>query len=114
MELDKWRFLEGLQVLLENATKYSSPGAQVRITLTQREDVVYFEVYNEGRGIAPGNLNKIFEPFFRENQELPGAGLGLSLVKKIIERRGGKVWAESSEGKWARIKFWIPVKASKD
>lgn len=114
MELDKWRFQEGMQVLLENAEKYSLPGAQIRVTLTQREDVVYFEVYDEGRGVAPENLNKIFEPFFRENQEIPGAGLGLSLVKKIVERRGGKIWAESAQGKWMKIKFWLPVKASKN
>lgn len=114
IELDKWRFQELMQVLLENAVKYSVPGSQVKITLTQREEVVYFEVYNEGRGVEPKNLNKIFTPFFRESQDVPGAGLGLSLVKKIVERRGGKIWAESSHGKWTKIKFWLPLRVPKD
>ena len=113
-EIDRWRFQEMIQVILENAMKYSPQGSQIIITVTEKEELIYGEVYNEGRGIAPQNLNKIFEPFFRENQEIPGAGLGLSLVKKMIERRGGKIWAESSEGKWAKIKFCVPVKAPKN
>lgn len=111
---DKWRFREGLQVLLENAVKYSSEGGLIEIKVQEKEDCLHLEIFNEGQGIAPENLKKIFDPFFRENKHVPGAGLGLSLLKKIVDRRGGKIWAESVQGSWAKIICELPKNLPKN
>lgn len=90
--------------LVENAVKYSPQGGTVRIGQAQ-DGSVY--VSDEGIGISEEYFGKIFEPFQRlhRDDEFKGTGIGLSNVKQVIERHGGRVWVESQPGKGST--FWF-------
>lgn len=107
--LDFRRAKHLLEMFLENAVKYSAPGDKIEFSLTLENDGVSAVVYDEGRGIAPENIGRVFEPFFREARDKPGTGLGLSIAKKLIEKRGGRVCVESEQGVFTRLKVWVPM-----
>lgn len=97
---DRSRIAEVVQNLIENAVKFRNLSKKLRIeigSLTENDQVCYF-VRDNGVGIEPQNLSKVFTPFSRFNPNTQGTGLGLAVVKRIIDFHGGKVWAES-EGK---------------
>ncbi|MER8124735.1 ATP-binding protein, partial [Acinetobacter baumannii] len=66
-------------------------------------------VCDNGRGIAPHNLERIFEPFFTTRDVGKGLGLGLSISYSVIENHGGRLVAESQEGAWTRMSFDLPT-----
>jgi signal transduction histidine kinase len=106
------------QQLLGNAFKFLSSrvGAQVQVgTETSLRGTVYF-VQDNGPGIAPEVLPRLFEPFQRlPDDEAPGHGVGLSIVKRIVERHGGLVWADTSGTVGAKFCFTLnpsPARAS--
>ena len=88
--------------LIENAVKYNRPGGTVAVALEQDKSVVRVRVEDTGPGIAEDALPHIFEPFYRadpsRSQQIPGSGLGLSVVKMIVERHGGGVEVTSGVG----------------
>lgn len=90
--------------LIENAVKYSPDGGLV--TVGRREDGTFF-VQDHGIGIEDQYLHKIFEPFQRlhRDEEFGGTGIGLANVRQIVERHGGKVWAESEPGQGSTFSF---------
>ncbi|RYG22127.1 PAS domain S-box protein [bacterium] len=90
--------------LVENAVKYSPQGGTVRVG--RGEDGSVF-VSDQGIGIAEQYFGKIFEPFQRlhRDDEFSGTGIGLSNVKQVIERHGGRVWVESEPGKGSTFRF---------
>lgn len=85
--------------LMENAIKYNRPGGTVAVTLEQDKAVAFIRVEDTGIGMEEGVLPHIFEPFYRadpsRSQQIPGSGLGLAVVKMIVERHGGEIEAES-------------------
>ncbi|MFC1958194.1 ATP-binding protein [Chloroflexota bacterium] len=82
--------------LLGNAVKFTGEGGTVTLMVSERSDDILIEVTDTGIGIAPEELPRIFDDFYRgTNVDSAGAGLGLSITKRIIEAHGGKVWAES-------------------
>jgi signal transduction histidine kinase len=85
------------QNLIENAIKYSSDGTVPRIELgvRQEEGETVFFVRDNGIGIDSHYLDKIFGVFEKLDPKSPGAGLGLSMIKRIVGLYGGRVWAES-------------------
>jgi len=109
-DLDK--LLQGLRNLLENAWRYTPPAGQVKIHCRQIDDAVEIAISNSGAGIAATDLPFIFERFFRadrsRSREQGGAGIGLSIVKELIEAHGGQVGAESADG-LTRIWVRLPV-----
>jgi signal transduction histidine kinase len=100
--------------LLLNALKFIVPGEKPRITVwsEQVEGRVRLWVEDNGIGIHPDGLNKIFGVFQRLHpiDKYPGTGIGLAIVQKGIERMGGKVGVESDLGKGSR--FWIQLPAA--
>jgi PAS domain S-box-containing protein len=99
--------------LLHNAVKFVAPGQnpRVRIWAERREAVVRVWVEDNGVGIPPQGLRKIFEMFQRmHGTEYEGTGIGLALVRKVMERMGGRVGVESELGKGSR--FWVELKAA--
>lgn len=96
--------------LIDNAIKYSPPSSIITVSLYDRGDVVVFCVEDQGYGIDEDDKKFIFEKFFRGKNvsfNTEGSGLGLSIVKTIIDKHNGKVWFESEKGKGSKFYFAI-------
>ena len=95
--VDRRRLLEVLQNLVENACKFVVPGrpARVEIGLRPEPDRAFF-VRDNGQGIDPAYAERIFNIFEKLDPKAEGTGVGLSLVKRIVEAHGGRIWAESA------------------
>lgn len=96
--------------LLQNATKFVAPGVRPRIRIAGqvRGDIVRIEIADNGIGIAPEAVGRIFEPFRRENAEYDGTGIGLAIVQKVVDQLDGRVGVESQLGHGSR--FWVDLK----
>lgn len=94
--------------LLDNALKYTNPGGTITVNLVDRKEDILIQITDTGIGIPEEHLPHIFDPFYRVNPDLPGSGLGLSIVKKIIEAHGGKIWVESKPCKGSTFSFTLP------
>lgn len=103
--------------LLSNASKYSDDGTKIIVTETVAEKEVVYSVIDQGYGIPVEEQPKIFNKFFRASnvttKVTDGNGLGLYLIKQIIEVSGGKMWFESTEGKGTTFSFSLPLIGSK-
>ncbi|WP_194791446.1 sensor histidine kinase [Pseudomonas sp. UFMG81] len=85
-----------LQNLVTNAVEHSTPGGQIRVTLRRERQALLLEVEDEGPGIPPADLQRVFERFY--SKDAPnGAGLGLSIVGTIMDRLGGSVQLRNTE-----------------
>jgi signal transduction histidine kinase/CheY-like chemotaxis protein len=97
--------------LIGNAIKYHHrPNGRVEVLAIDREDLWQFTVIDDGPGIAPEHHHKIFGIFqtLRGRDDRRGTGVGLAIVKKIVESRGGSVWVESALGRGSAFSFtWI-------
>ncbi len=95
--------------LLSNALRYTPPGGMITFSARAEEKEVRFSVTDTGKGIPSQYLPRIFEQFFRvpDQEKESGAGLGLSIVKEIIEAHGGTVDVESQEGKGSTFIFTL-------
>jgi len=96
VNLDRRRLLEVLQNLVENASKFVTPGRPPRIEIGLRPgpDRAFF-VRDNGQGIDPAYAERIFNIFEKLDPKAEGTGVGLSLVKRIVEAHGGRIWTES-------------------
>lgn len=100
--------------LLDNARKFSPKGGAVHVTARREGNEVIVTVADEGIGVPPEKLGRIFDRFYQVDggttRKFGGMGLGLALVHEIITRHGGRVWAHSEgEGKGLRVIFALPV-----
>jgi signal transduction histidine kinase len=104
---DPARLRQVLGNLLSNARKFSPPGSPIIIEASRRLDRVEISVQDHGRGIAPEQLGRIFEPFVQTDpattRETGGLGTGLYLVKQLCDRMSAEVRVESKEGSWSRF-----------
>jgi signal transduction histidine kinase len=104
--------------LLDNARKYSSPGQPIVLTTAREGGSAVLAVEDSGCGIARADLTKIFEPFFRSSstshQQVPGAGLGLAVVARIVRAFGGTVIARSEIGRGSRFEVRLPIAHAAD
>ena len=86
-------------ILLSNALKYADDGGEIILQVTSRGKYREIKVSNTGEGIAPADLEKIFDRFYRadssHNRDIEGFGLGLSIAKRITDAHRGKIRAES-------------------
>jgi two-component system phosphate regulon sensor histidine kinase PhoR len=109
---DAQRLHQILVNLLDNAIKYSPSGSQVTVTAQAGDKEVEICVADNGPGIAPEHLSRIFERFYRadkaRSRELGGTGLGLSIVKHIVQAHGGRVWAECPPTGGTVFHFTLP------
>ncbi|TLU81593.1 MAG: HAMP domain-containing protein [Chlorobium sp.] len=98
--------------LLSNALRFTSPGGQVTISASEEHEKIRFSVENTGEGIASEHLEHLFERFYRVpgQKASSGIGLGLSIVKEIVEAHGGNVGAENVAGKGSVFYFTLPKK----
>ena len=100
--------------LLDNALKYSRHQGQPEITLGHDRERHAFFIRDNGRGFDMARANKLFGLFQRlhAGQEVPGTGVGLAIVARIVERHGGRIWAESSPEQGATFWWTLPADVS--
>jgi signal transduction histidine kinase len=99
--------------LISNAIKYTPAGGSVHITLTLAGKDIRFKVVDNGMGIAPEDLDRIFERFYRikteQTRSIAGSGLGLSIVKGIVDAHNGTVHVESQPGEGTTFIVSLPT-----
>jgi len=108
---DKSRLEQVLVNLIHNAVKFTKPGGEIALEAVSVSGGVRFAVRDTGVGIPSESLSRIFERFYRVDKSRTGSGtgLGLSISKHIIEAHGGRIWAESDEGRGSIFYFEIPI-----
>lgn len=112
VEAEPASFQHVLRNLLVNALTYSPPGSEIIITAEDRGDSVVFGVLDRGEGIPPEDLERVFEPFYRASKNrvfTSGAGLGLTVCRRLLEAQGGWIWAEPRPGGGTAFRFRLPV-----
>ncbi len=109
---DREAVARALLNLIDNAIKYSDETKKIDIALRQTADHVIIEVRDHGMGIAPKDLGRIFDPYFRaqfsDTQTRRGAGLGLTLVQQIVGAHGGRVEVDSEPGVGSSFRLLFP------
>ena len=114
---DPDRVIQILTNLVANAINYTMTGGEVVIAACARGDEVHISVSDTGIGIAAQDQEKVFERFFRSEgavvQEAPGTGLGLCIVKSLVEMHGGRVWVESELGQGSTFTCTLPTVKSR-
>ena len=113
---DSGQVLQLLDNLVTNALRYGTPGTPVAISAEPEGAMVHLVVADEGEGIAPENIKRVTERFYRvdtsRSRALGGTGLGLSIVKHIVERHRGRLTIESKLGVGTKMHVLLPVHAS--
>jgi len=113
LEIDNHRIQQVLDNLLDNAFKYSEKGTEVVVRLETNRDEVEISVSDQGRGIPPEELERVFDKMYRIEQRLSadpsGMGLGLALCKALVEAHGGRIWVESVVNKGSTFHFTLPI-----
>jgi two-component system sensor histidine kinase GlrK len=117
--LDEARMQEVFDNLLSNAVKFTPAGGTVHLMVGVQEENqhwVEIRVCDSGRGIPAADVTRIFDKFyqsaFHRQEKQQGTGLGLTIARHIVEAHGGKIWAESQEGKGATFVVRLPVSHS--
>jgi len=109
---DRNALIQALQNLIANSIKYSGESRWLRISAANDGGHVRVSIEDHGLGISKGDVRHVFEPFFRTKDvveaQIHGNGLGLSIVKQIVEAHGGRVRAESIKGKGSKFTIEIP------
>ena len=112
MALDRPKMSQVILNLIGNAIKFSPNGANIQVTVDQERTRVRISVHDNGPGIPADELSSIFSPFYRSQRStstLPGSGLGLAICKRIVERHGGRIWAENAIGGGAVFQLTLPL-----
>jgi signal transduction histidine kinase len=109
--VDRHRILQVLNNLIGNAIKFTPPGGAVTVRAAlQAEDDIQFCIEDTGSGIAQDEIPRIFDRFWQARKTARlGTGLGLFIVKGIVEAHGGRVWVESQLGAGSKFFFTLPV-----
>ncbi len=113
VQMDQDKLKQIMYNLLSNAYKYSGEDSIIEIMLTQDKNYIILTVRDEGTGIDPKDLPYVFERFYRgdpsRTRETGGAGIGLTIVKGLVEAHGGSITAESVKGKGSSFRIYFPI-----
>ena len=105
---DKNRTIQVISNLIDNALKHTKYGS-IRLGYNLSGEFIEIYVADTGHGISPQKLDAIFNRFVKANENVQGAGLGLSICKMLVEKMGGKISVESELGKGSTFKFTLPI-----
>ncbi|NOX62635.1 MAG: GAF domain-containing protein [Chloroflexi bacterium] len=108
---DPWRLEQVVTNLVDNAIKFTPAGGSVTISAVERDDEVEISVSDTGIGIAPDEMERVFDRFYQvdggANRLYKGTGLGLTICRHIVEHHHGRIWVESESGQGATFIFTI-------
>jgi signal transduction histidine kinase len=107
--IDPPRIHQVLSILLDNATKYSSPALPIEVSVTQSDSFVMVSVKDSGQGISAAEIENIFERFVRFSKHNEGLGLGLPIAKAIVEAHGGEITVASVQGEGSLFSIKLPI-----
>lgn len=117
MDIDAEKMELALANLLDNAVKYTPEGGRIDFSLSQEQGAIKIVIQDSGIGIPKSQKDRLFSKFFRADNatavQTSGTGLGLYMVKKIIDRHGGKIVVDSVEGKGTAFIITIPELTAK-
>jgi signal transduction histidine kinase len=112
---DKQRLVVVIRNLVENATKYSEDGSPILLKIEEHAAEFVFRVEDRGQGIPPEKHEKVFDSFYRldndQTRKNAGAGLGLAICRGFVMAHGGRIWLETVE-KGTHIAFAIPFEGA--
>jgi two-component system phosphate regulon sensor histidine kinase PhoR len=111
VKADPLRIEQVMINLIHNAIKFTPPGGKIAVSAKSQGSEVEFSVRDTGVGISSEDLARIFERFYKADRSRSGGGtgLGLAIARHIVEAHGGRIWAESTEGKGSTFFFTLPV-----
>lgn len=113
---DPQRIAQVLANLVANALRHTPAGGAVTVGAAPDAGGVIFTVSDTGTGIAPEDLPRIFDRFYRADPSRTrasgGAGLGLAIARRIVESHGGRIWAESAQGQGTAVRFTLPLRGA--
>jgi signal transduction histidine kinase/tetratricopeptide (TPR) repeat protein len=117
VSIDKDAISQALLNLLSNAEKYSIERKYIGVKVSLKDEEVWIVVEDKGPGIPKTGLKQIFDKFYRGEhgaaRDVQGSGLGLTIVKHIVENHGGRITVESEEGKGSRFTIILPVEENR-
>jgi heavy metal sensor kinase len=109
---DPDRLSQVVRNLVRNAVNHTAVGQPITVTATPRGDSLQFSITDSGAGIPEDQLERVFDRFYRtdsgRSRDEGGSGLGLAIARALVEAHGGRIWAEASLAKGARISFELP------
>ena len=116
--IDPDRVKQVLYNLIKNAVKFSDEGSTVQIVVKDHQEMILFQVVDQGRGIPLEEQSHLFEPFYQVESGLDrsygGTGLGLTICRGIVVGHGGKIWVESTVDEGSTFSFTLPKKPVSD
>ncbi len=105
---DRTLLTEVIHNLLQNAIDTSPEGGKIIAETGKSEFGVYFAIADQGKGIPPELIDKIFQPYFSTKNS--GIGIGMAVVKRIVEAHGGRIWIQSRIGSGTRVVVELPIR----
>jgi PAS domain S-box-containing protein len=116
--VDPDRVVQALVNLLSNAVKFAPPKSTVTTSVTGSDHMVTVAVADQGEGIAPENLNRLFRKFQQvdssSSRRKGGTGLGLAITKALVEQHGGRIFVDSELNKGTRFSFTLPTASAEE
>jgi PAS domain S-box-containing protein len=112
LQIDRHRFSQVTENLLDNAVKYSPPGSPISIEGRVRNGEYEITIADQGIGMTEQQVARVFDKFYRgnfSNTAAGGIGLGMSVVKNIVEAHGGRIWVVSTPGLGTTVRLRLPV-----
>lgn len=110
--LDAGKIRQVMENLLSNAVKFSPAGGRILVSVLRLDDEVQVTVADQGIGMRPEQIERVFEKFYRADASttaVSGFGLGMHIVRSIVEAHGGRIWVESDVGKGTQVHFNLPL-----
>ncbi|NLZ93048.1 MAG: cell wall metabolism sensor histidine kinase WalK, partial [Firmicutes bacterium] len=116
--VDRDKMKQVLLNLIQNAYKYTAADGCINVTLTQQEKALLIEIADNGIGIPPDDLERVFERFYRvdkaRSREYGGTGLGLPIAREIVAAHGGEIFLQSELNKGTTVTIALPLLAKED
>ncbi|MGE7604301.1 cell wall metabolism sensor histidine kinase WalK [Peribacillus sp. NPDC097675] len=118
VDIDEDKITQVLYNIISNSLKYSPEGGQVTFRIRPKGNFIVISVTDQGVGIPKKVIDKIFDRFYRVDKararNLGGTGLGLAIAKEMVVAHGGKIWAESVDGKGTTVFFTLPYEQEEE